>query len=656
MNTHKFYPLQEPQPEEFDEAFVDSAYNLLRRFGSLVTPGIVPAPALYALTQDLRWFAMMPDGKEFNLVQNGALAYNVGPGMAFSRNAVSTVGDPYDASNPTDLRTDRIFISPTDSAVVYNGNNPDNTDVLGNAIPKSTGCTSIPVLANRTYYVYVRYLQAVDTLTNNPADSGNKYTLNPQTGQVSYVHRVDGYQIVHYVNAASVNPDDIFLGTITVGASAITSIDMSGRTYFSLLGSLVSSEIRSTQISPFILRPESYDLDVPVSFTDHINAVSDLSEVSLYNPHGLTMGNIPGLLDRFGMFSDAPQDFITNGIIDRTTDVASNRPGPYWPHVQGLSVYLNLPVADQAIVMEQYRYDSNSVYFSEVLSGSELVLQNFPGSIAAQFPLGSGLRPTGLYFVYMERAIVSGVSGLAFRAIKAVRFDLGPVSVEDMLRSPEAYLNLQTQFPVGILNWSSSAGFIAFTSDPQTRYSAAPFYIFDVRRYGTISETNISHDRRSYTGSTSEVPQSGTLPRNKEIYSDFIRWHMLEPITVMVIKPKAQALVKKSGWIRRVTMFVDSLNMTTGTLKIDIKRNGVTSIFSTLPAMPAGRAFNTTNYTGAPNTGIIMDITESAAVSPDVGQLNPDAVYVNAGDRLMLTITDIGNSPAGDLQVSIYIE
>lgn len=655
MDIHKFYPLQEPQPEELDEAFSDTVSNLLRRYGVITTAGIVPAQSLFSLTGDSRWQHLMYSGSgpEFNISQHSAFAFNVHRGMAFGRHAISSTAP----TNAVDMRMERITILPTDEAVTYDASAPDRVDTLGNPIPQSTGCAAIPVLPLRTYYVYIRYLHAVDTATDDPAATGSKYTLNPQTGQLGYVHWVDGYQIKLYVNAPSLNPDDNFLGTVTVGVSGITNIDIAGRTYMTIPASLVSSRVAAA------LAPAGYTAGNQVSMTDHVNAVSDYSVVTRSNPHGTTMGNIPGLLDRFGIYSDSPQSFFTNGIIDTTNDV----PGPFWAAQDGAYVKLNKPLTGQAVVINQHLYDADPIYLSEVDNGLGGLDYGELMFLAAQFPLDHPARPTAMYYVFLERTTIAPeylpepIVGLAAKAAPAIRRDTGATGtiaeLEDMLEHPEMYLATETQYPVALVNFVSNVGIIPFTVDPQTRKTGS-FTALDVRRYGTISEHNLSRDRRSYEGLTDQRPVEGTLFRNADTYRDVIRWEIPGRLQGITARPARQAVVKKAGRIRRVTVYLDNPPSGDPALTLDITRNGVAnSIFAQLPVITRLRPPNCPNYTGVPNTGMIMDVTEDPATAPDEkGWISGTANYVRPGDRLQLLIPTTPNNCGNELVVVIYIE
>ena len=671
MNIHKFYPLQEPQPEEFDEAFVDATFNLIKRFGTLVDipvqGGIVPSAAMYALTQDPRWYAMSPGVQEFNITQSigDNFAFDVGPGMAFSRNTVSSVGVPMDANNPTDLRAERIFISPADALVTYDSTAPDAVDVLGNPMPRPTGCKAIQVLPNHTYYVYVRYLQCVDA-TASALEVGNKYTINSQTGQLQYVHWIDGYQIKTYRDILSTDPDDVYIGTvITDGSSIISPITPDQpRKYLSIPGPLVTSRVSTELI------PTAYPTGVtatPLSFTEHINSVADIGSATVANPHGTTIQAIPGLEERFGIFSAAPNLFYTNGVVDTNTATAFTRPGPFWATAatSGVGIAINPPVSGQSVAIAADLFDSTSTYCSQVYSGITADPWVYPPVTGSAHPYCDfsvpSARPTGYYFIYLENTPINGV---AAAAVKAATFPFPSgtpyTGLLDMVENPGNYLLLATQFPVAIVYFNGT-GFDPFTLDPWTRQvPTATCWALDLRRYGTISTTNISHDRRSYTNLESEVPQEGMLAANKIIYSDHIKWIAQGPAMVVTTYPVVQAMVKKAGRIRRVTVFSNTVP-TGGALSIDITRNYLSNtIFSTYPSIPASCAANTHNYAGTIGA-VIMDVTEAGPMGAPAGCAGTVSYvnnYVYAGDRLQLIIRSVGATVPGgdDLLVMIYIE
>ena len=653
MDIHKFYPEQEPQPEEFDEAFVDTTYNLMKRFGAITQPGIVPAMKLYQLTNDLRWQSLMPTGVEFDLIANGAFAFNVGPGLAFDHDAVSSTGEPQDATNPVDLRMNRIFISPTMAGAAFNASLPSTCDSAGNSTPQSTGAYNIPLLPGHVYSVYVRYLSCVDT--------AHQYSVDPNTGQLGYTHWVDGYQILAFPDTVSINPADVYLGAITTGVAGITSINKSGRTYLSIPGMLVTANLLSS------LAPAGYTGGVTgtsYNFVDHVNAVADITAVNASNPHGTTIAAIPGLLARFGAYSDQPEDFFTNGIIDNTSDITLQNPGPYWASVVGSNVQLKFPVVGQSIAIDRTLYDGSSAYYAEVYSGSDLVLQNSGASAYCQF---SSLRAAGYYFIYGEAAPYTDTPGLAIKALQCgatgATGTVGAAVLQDMLYNPQNYLNLATQYPFAIVYYDGAA-FVAFTADPQTGY-AGTFLCLDMRKYGTIGKFNINHDRRSYTGSYTEVPQLGILTTNDTIYADQIKWHIAGNPAVVTDKPVRQDMVKKAGRIKRVTVYSDNIPVGSNpinALVINITKNGITnSIFSALPMIVSGRTANASSYAGAgAASAVLMSIVEQPPQGEDLGQIDTTANYVAAGDRLQLLIPSTGapgNVMGGnDLIVMIYIE
>ena len=668
MNIHKFYPLQEPQPEELDEAYVDAAFNLIKRFSTITQPGIVPAATLNALailSSDSRWTNLLVSGETFHITQNGSFAVNIGPGMAFSRNAVGSVGSPQDMNDDTDLRMERIFVSPADAGITFSDDPIARTgsytvDVLGNPTPVSTGCVAVPVAPSATTYIYIKYLSCVDTQTTIPGTLGNNYTLNPQTGRVEYVHWLDGYRIITQ-NTVSTDPDVIYVATITADVGGIINISTTGRTYFSIPGALVTA-----QVTPALIAASAaYPLNTVVSFTDHINAVADSTAVSKTNPHGTTIEAIPGLVGKFGAFSDSPQSFYTNGIVDTNVDVATHVapvPGPFWAYPAaaeggGNAIRLTAPSVGQSLCVSRYLFTNATRYYSQVWNGSAFEMK-YTGYLGADFPGGQPLyRPAGWYFVYLQFLSLNGVDGAQIKADTWTTNPLTgvPTTMQDMVEHPGQYLT-EEQFPVGIVYFDTS-NFTNIAYDPWTRY-AGTFYVLDVRKYGTISPTNISHDRRVYTNSPTENPQLGNMPANDTIYSDHIKWIAQGPALVVTDRPIVQAMVKKAGRIRRITMFSDTLPVG-GNLMIDITKNGRThSVFATHAYFAAGITGNAYNFAGTTGAAAVADITENGASFPGQGQINPAANYVNAGDRLQLFILQTGTtSPGGDdLLVMIYIE
>jgi hypothetical protein len=98
-------------------------------------------------------------------------------------------------------------------------------------------------------------------------------------------------------------------------------------------------------------------------------------------------------------------------------------------------------------------------------------------------------------------------------------------------------------------------------------------------------------------------------------------------------------------------------------LKLDIYKandTGVASIFTTVPEIATTRTANTRGSRGSGGSvsAVKMDVITTAAVAPEIGQINAAANTVAIGERLMLYITQAGTSPYGgdDLLITVYIE
>ena len=505
MRQHKFYPQQEPQPEELDEAMLDTTFNILRRFGVIMQPGIVPANNLYKVTGDTRFsslgeFAMMwnqsaPPGSD------DACTLDIGSGMAFSRTPISdTTASPAEPTNPVDLKLERIFISPSE-LTTYNATNPSKVDVLGNPLPASTGSKRIllnPLVdglraPSVTRYFYAAYLPVVDTATNDPSNPGNKYSIDPNTGQVSYTHWIDGYQIKG-LTAASSDPNDVYLGTVVCTDQGILTPDTSARVYAYIPGAMVSSGITGS------LTPPSYYVGGRSSMSDHINAIADPNLVSPTNPHGLPISGSTGGASS-GPYVSSPNNFQTKGIVYSPYTT----PGPYYAITATYhainAVRLSFPAAGQALYLYGYEYNADSHYWSEVLDGGgtilelqEVVLGGSPTlqpDILAQFP-AAPIRPIGNYLVYGERYIPPDPSktGLAIKAV------LVAASLSDIVSNLPTYCS-PTQYPFAVCSWDGNQ----FTQvvDPQTGFTDANYKLVDLRPVGTIGSPQLSTNRRYYS-------------------------------------------------------------------------------------------------------------------------------------------------------------
>ena len=500
MNIHKFFPVQEPQPEELDEAFLDAATNLIGRFSTIMQPGIVPAGAMYSITGDTRYnllgeFAMTYDPLA-TPGTDAACTLNIGPGMAFGRNAINDPTEsPCDFNNAVDLKLERIFISPA-APVTYNAANPTAVDTLGNALPKSTGSYGIilnPLVGgvrqpSITYYLYVTHLLVVDTVSPNPPGPGDKYTINPISGQVSYTHWVDGYQ-VKVLETPSVDANDVYLGTVTCTNMGITTVDTSTRQLAYIPASIIRSKISSD------LLPASYQYDSYVSLAEHINAVGDVNLVSPANPHGTTV-SAAGMTSQ-GPYADTPENFHVNGI----TDHLSAAPGPFYTTasstVFAVAASLVTPVSGQALYIYGKGYTPLSHYWSEALNGSsvlelqELFLSGTP-VLRVDFP--TGIRDAGYYYIYGERYVPvdPDLTGLALKAMWVG--NTGGIFTQ-MVEDPSFFLTPQ-QYPFAVCQFDG-AQFTVLT-DPQTGFTDLTYKMIDMRNFGTIGSAQLNTNKRYY--------------------------------------------------------------------------------------------------------------------------------------------------------------
>lgn len=494
MNKHKFFPIQEPQPEEMDEAFVDTISNLLKRFDTIVTDGILPADSLYATTGDNRYNLL----GEFDMSIDGSNPFilNIGSGLAFARHPISDSSEqPYEPDNPFDLKLERVFISPSDSTP-FNPANPDQVDVLNNAIPKSTGHLGILLEASETYYVYVAFLPTVDTATNDPSNPGNKYTINPRTGHIDYVHWVDGYRI-KILGSVSGNTNDVYLGTVTTNTVGIASINIDARRYMSIPAALSKVNLSASVF------PATYAYESTVSVSDHINAVGDVNKITPANPHGTTIEDIPGGT-ALGMYVDKPEDLHTNGIVDWS----NSSPGPYFP-LAGTTggyaaVWLTMPVAGQDLFIYGNQYSPSSEFWSEVRNdaGTALEIRQVTelGAPVLRVDFPPYLRASGYYLLYAERYVPGGTAdpGLVARAVQVT------AALEDLTSHPGDYLGTD-QFPIAVC-WFNGTTFVVLT-DPQTGYTSPDYKLIDVRLFGTIGPRQYATNKRFYTSSPAESPE-----------------------------------------------------------------------------------------------------------------------------------------------------
>ena len=690
MQNTKFYPEQEPQPEELTAGFLDAQWNTLRRVGLLLQPGVVPGSAISGATGDSRWSG----SNDLRVVASAVNHINVLDGVAFIGAPVATaVDDPADSGNPLDQRTERVYI-PVGDSTAYDAdpsgltNTVNRVDALGNPIPSSSGHMSIPLASNSSYSIYIKYLACADTTTVKDGVPQNQYTVNPTTGAVNYVHWVDGYQIIPYLTA-SVPADTrgmLLLATATTDVGGVVTVT-DARTYCGIPTPLVRGELQAA-LAPTVYAAGS------VTLADHINSVADITAVAVTNPHGTTIASIPGLSAKFGVFSDTPTDFYTAGIVGELSSPTDS--GPFWPtsgSKEGLhAVTIQLPILNQALYLGDYRYGNtgSTTYFntnSQVTSAnifdfSDISATPVSGGVAyAAFQATLGTQPGtsyGLYLVFAQQVLVAATSGLAIRYVPAaIGITLGDIAedpVTALITSVDAITGVSgtadatTVFPLAVVNWANPGGGAAFQdlTDPQTGYTTTGYNVLDLRRFGTVGDANISHDYRCYAVTTTNA-QTSTLSRSPAIYGDTLRWIAQGNAVATPVRPVVQTMAKKAGRIRRVIVYSDTVPSNTpsdaaNALIVDVTING-TTIFSTKPAMKDTVSANAKNYAGA-TTGVIMSTTENGTTALAqnnpllVGTINSAANRVLAGDRIQLWITQAGtNVPGGnDLMVTVCIE
>jgi hypothetical protein len=527
MNLHKFFPVQEPQPEEFDEAFLDTALNAVNRFSMVLQPGIIPAASMYAITGDNRFSQL---GEFACTVIPGATGdvdpfiLNIGSGMAFSRNPVSDPTElPYDPANSTDLKMERIFINPTE-LVQYDSLNPTKVDSVGNLLPRSTGSLGIqlnpraylpdgPRALSKTYYIYVAQMAVVDTLTVPGGDPVNKYSIDPFTGQVSYTHWVDGYKIRVYDGAPSADTDDIYLATVQCTNVGITTIDTSGRTYAYVPSAIIRGKIGAALLT------SNYTYETFVSLTEHLNAVGDPALVTASNPHGLSLQLLPGSTAG-GPYIDTPENMHANGIAD----VSGANPGPFFsvdtarPDHLARTAKLLKPTSNQTLYIYGKGYGSGARYWSEVanIGNTNLEMQELfeiggDQILRADFPFG--LRSAGYYFIYGEPH--TGITGATATCmdIKALQV-VGATGTALLVANPAAYLT-PTQYPFAVCQFDGNN----FTAqvDPQTGYTNTDYKMIDIRQFGTIGSNQLSNNKRCYPSDTTPHLDVIGISRNMSI-------------------------------------------------------------------------------------------------------------------------------------------
>jgi hypothetical protein len=646
MNKRVYFPAQEPTPEELNGTVTDLELNLANRALDILQRGIVDGPAIYAESNNPAWQFI----GNFNLVAN--------PGGLLNQITVQE-GLAYDSAG------NRIRVAPGN--VQWDLNNLVKPTGISAPSPTtyatSTGNSGILLSSSTDYYVYIRYLAAVDTLAAG-GDPVNNYTVDPDTGLIGFTKRIDGYHI-HVSTTVSADALDVLIGYAEVdGSGTVTVYDLdardtsfpsgiSERRTYAVVSSAMVTAVAPAAPGDVTL---TYDPGQRVSVQEHIQAAGDATAITADNPHGVIMDVIPGLNERFGAYSDNPSNFQTDGVVDTLGDT----PGPYWVSGEELSVPYNIwavnvepPIAGQFAYISGTEFSVGTPKYSSYYDGATVDPISDPSFWRCDF------HPTdaaGYYYICLTQYTLSGTPGLLVVAVRPTEQNLN-VLLTDRPEVPADHM------VIGIVHNAGSAVLDAIT-DPQTGKSPT-FNALDARRFGTISPTQISHDKRFYTGASGEVPEMTNLSANREIYSDIVRWIVQGDAAVTTTYPVVQSVVKKSGRVRKVYVFSDTIP-TGANLEINICRNGssdglANSVFTQRPAITAAVAANTTNRAGA-SSARYMWVTEEAPTGSAVGQLSTTTNLVNAGDRLQLFITSVGSGAPGvaiggdDLLVMVYIE
>lgn len=513
MDIHKWFPAQEPTPEELDAAFEDTTTNLYRRISDMEEPGIIPASKLFAETGDSRWDLIgdFEVTRSMDRPLGVALGIDVGAGLAY------------------DTLNQRINI-PAGAQETYDLAKTTQTDSLGNVIPKSTGNWGLALPANSTVHVYIQYLSATNTTTPGSAEVGgpaapvNNYTVDPDTGQVDYVARIDGYKLYYTYDAGnpntppvSANPDDVYLATV-VSTAQVDTIITDGtapglpRTVAGISAALVQA------VTPAGAGdiPATYASSQEITLADHVKAVADVTAIAPANPHGTTMAAIPGLNERFGPYSDNPDNFTASCIIDTSQDPTNT--GPFYctmvAPLGALAIDVQLPSSLQYAYLDGQDFTSDATFYSEVQDVNHITEQINAGEMICQFPDGNLDRPTGFYYIALQRFSPVGTpAGLLAHAFTSATLQaMSPLTSSDMeqvllleLLDGTPLIDQQTYIPLAVVHFNADAGgpgIGAFTelTDPQTGLGGvgSGVYVIDVRRFGHINNDQIAHERRHY--------------------------------------------------------------------------------------------------------------------------------------------------------------
>jgi hypothetical protein len=178
-----------------------------------------------------------------------------------------------------------------------------SVDPYGQPLQQISGNYNIPLVAtNGNNYIYIDYLQAVDT---------SKTIIDREpVPNVWYVNYVDGYKIYVTSGLGAPTPTSLYLGFITAAGGTITAVDETGRTYCRTRPEAVAV---TTVKSDLTDATSVYDPGTVYSLNDHIKAVG-IGQLSKSNPHATSAEDL-------GIFPDAnvsvhQQYFHSNGLLN----------------------------------------------------------------------------------------------------------------------------------------------------------------------------------------------------------------------------------------------------------------------------------------------------------------------------------------------------
>src|ERR1039458_1143332 len=156
------------------------------------------------ISQILQWFVSSTDSaieqRVSDLSQDGVCINELDAMAIVGRDVDPTLADFFHVEVQTGvayIAGERVVINSP--LLTYNTANPVHTtdDGTGNFVltPLSTGSFNIPLSAGFINYVYIAYLQTIDT---------SVFTLNDVTLAKQFYKATDGYQIL--VNITGINP------------------------------------------------------------------------------------------------------------------------------------------------------------------------------------------------------------------------------------------------------------------------------------------------------------------------------------------------------------------------------------------------------------------------------------------------------------------